>query len=602
MPPASAASPRALRPLRLTADLVVVGGGLAGVCASLAAARNGAKVILVQDRSVLGGNASSEVKMHIVGADCHGTRPGARESGLIEELKLEDAARNPHRSYSQWDLLLYEKVILEPNITLLLDTDCVGCDVDTSGGNRHITAVHAVRQSTEDAFVLTAPLFADCSGDGRLGLESGADFTVGREAKSAHGESLARDIADAHTLGSSILFTARQHATPQPFIAPSWVRQFAKHEFKHRPVKGYEYGYWWSEWGGQLNTLKDNAAIRHELLRIALGIWNYIKNSGEHPDSSHWALDWVGAIPGKRETRRFLGPHVLTQQDIESGRIFADQVAYGGWWLDLHPPSGVDAINEEPCVQHHFPHLYTIPLRCLYSRNVANLFFAGRNISATHVAFASTRVMATCALMGQAIGTAAALARHEPQCGIGAFFDATQLARLQQQLLRDDAFLPGLRHELAAATVAASSATPASPAQSVLDGHTRELVSHLGPWADGATHRWESAALPAWIELSWPAPRPISEIHLTFDSGFHRELILSASDSTTAKTLRGPQPELVRDYDLLLDDHVVVTVTGNYLRKRVHHLATSVTASRLRLAIRATNGAPTARVFALTAY
>lgn len=591
-----------LHPLRLSADLVVVGGGLAGVCASLAAARNGAKVILVQDRSVLGGNASSEVKMHIVGADCHGTRPGARESGLIEELKLEDAARNPHRSYSQWDLLLYEKVILEPNITLLLDTDCVGCDVDTSGGNRRITAVHAVRQSTEDAFVLTAPIFADCSGDGRLGVESGADFTIGREAKRAHGESLARDTADAHTLGSSILFTARQHATPQPFIAPSWVRQFAKHEFKHRPVKGYEYGYWWSEWGGQLDTLKDNAAIRHELLRIALGIWNYIKNSGEHPDSSHWALDWVGAIPGKRETRRFLGPHVLTQQDIESGRIFADQVAYGGWWLDLHPPSGVDAIDEEPCVQHHFPHLYSIPLRCLYSRNVANLFFAGRNISATHVAFASTRVMATCALMGQAIGTAAALARHEPQCSIGAFFDATQLARLQQQLLRDDAFLPGLRHELPAATVVASSALPTSPAPSVLDGHTRELVSHLGPWADGATHRWESASLPAWIELSWPAPRPISAIHLTFDSGFHRELILSASDSTTAKTLRGPQPELVRDYDLLLDDQVVVTVTGNFLRKRVHRLATPVAASRLRLAIRATNGAPTARVFTLVAY
>lgn len=119
-------SPRELCTIRLAADFVVVGGGLAGVCAALAAARNGAKVVLVQDRSVLGGNASSEVRMHIVGADCHGTRPGARESGIIEELKLEDAARNPHRSYSQWDLLLYEKVTLEPNITLLLDTDCTG--------------------------------------------------------------------------------------------------------------------------------------------------------------------------------------------------------------------------------------------------------------------------------------------------------------------------------------------------------------------------------------------------------------------------------------------------------------------------------------------
>ena len=600
MPTAVSAPSRALPVTRLSADLVVVGGGLAGVCAALSAARNGARVILVQDRSVLGGNASGEVKMHIVGADCHGTRPGARESGLIEELKLEDAARNPHRSYSQWDLLLYEKIILEPNITLLLDTDCIGCEVDQSGGSRRITAVHAVRSSTEDSFILTAPFFADCSGDGRLGSEAGADFTVGREARSAYGESLARDTADAHTLGSSILFTARRHATPQPFIAPSWVRSFQKHEFLHRPIRGYEYGYWWSEWGGQLDTLKDNAAIRHELLRIALGIWNYIKNSGEHPDSSHWALDWVGAIPGKRETRRFLGPHVLTQQDIESGRVFSDQVAYGGWWLDLHPPSGIDAITELPCVQHHFPHLYTIPLRCLYSRNVANLFFAGRNVSATHVAFASTRVMGTCAVMGQAIGTAAALARHAA-ADIGAFFDATQLTRLQQQLLRDDAFLPGLRPVPApvAPAVSASSALAGSPADAVLDGHTRELVSHLGPWADGATHRWESAALPAWLELTWPAPRAITTIHLTFDSGFQRELILSASDSTTAKTIRGPQPELVRDYDLLLDDQVVAVVKGNYLRRRVHHLPASVSARRLRLVVHATNGVSTARVFAV---
>ncbi len=591
----------------LSTDFVVVGGGLAGVCAALAAARNGAKVVLVQDRSVLGGNASSEVKMHVVGADCHGTRPGARESGLIEELKLEDAARNPHRSYSQWDLLLYEKVSLEPNITLLLDTVCVGCEVDVAAGNRRITAIKAVRHSTEDTFTITAPLFADCSGDGRLGFEAGADFVVGREAKSDYGESLALDVADRHTLGSSILFTAREHATPQPFIAPSWVRTFKKHEFRHRPVKGYEYGYWWSEWGGQLDTLKDNAAIRHELLRIALGIWNYIKNSGEHPDSANWALDWVGAIPGKRETRRFLGPHVLTQQDVESGRVFADAVAYGGWWLDLHPPSGVDAVDEEPCVQHHFPHLYTIPLGCLHSRNVANLFLAGRNISATHVAFASTRVMGTCAVMGQAIGTAAALGLAHAPRGIAEIFDGAGLDQLQQRLLRDDAFLPGVRNcdpadLVASALVTASSESPTGPARHVLDGHTRELVAHLGPWADGGTHRWESTALPAWIELTLPATVAIREIHLTFDSGFQRELILSASDSTTRKTLRGAQPELVRDYDVLLDDAIVVSVVGNLVRKRVHRLPAAVSASRLRVLVKSTHGVPSARVFEIRAY
>ena len=581
----------------LVTDFVVVGGGLAGVSAALAAARNGAKVVLVQDRSVLGGNASSEVKMHIVGADCHGTRPGARESGIIEELKLEDAARNPHRSYSQWDLLLYEKVILEPNITLLLDTDCIGCELDLTAGTRRIQAIRAVRQSTEDTFTITAPFFADCSGDGRLGFDAGADFTVGREARAATGESLARAVADAHTLGSSILFTARQHATPQSFIAPSWVRTFKKHEFTHRPIKSYEYGYWWSEWGGQLDTLKDNAAIRHELLRIALGIWHYIKNSGEHPDSANWALDWVGAIPGKRETRRFLGPHVLTQTDIESGRLFADAVAYGGWWLDLHPPSGVDAVDEAPCVQHHFPHLYTIPLGCLHSRNVANLFFAGRNISATHVAFASTRVMATCAVMGQAIGTAAAQARTHVGRSISEIFNADEIARLQQRLLLDDAFIPGRAAVLPSATVTASSELPGGEAINVLDGHTRALPTTLGPWADGATHRWESATLPAWLELAWPEPQSIAEIHITFDSGFQRELILSASDAVTEKTIRGAQPELVCDYAVLIDDHVVATVTGNYVRKRVHRLRQPVRGRRLRLRVHSTHGAATARVF-----
>ena len=590
------------------ADFVVVGGGLAGVCAALAAARNGRKVILIQDRSVLGGNASSEIRMHTVGADIHGRRPGARESGIIEELRLEDAARNPHRSYSQWDLLLYEKVTAEFNITLLLDTDCVGCTVETlPNGLRRILSVDAVRQSTEDAFTIHADLFADCSGDGRLGVEAGADFTVGREAKADHGESLALDVADRQTLGSSILFTARRYDTPQPFIAPSWVRRFQKREFKFRPIDGFEYGYWWFEWGGHLDTLKDNANIRHELLRIALGVWDYVKNSGDHPGSANWALDWVGALPGKRESRRFLGPHVLTQQDLTTCRLFSDTVAYGGWPLDLHPPSGVDAVDEWPCAHTHLEHLYGIPLRSLYSRNVANLFFAGRNISATHVAFASTRVMATCAVMGQAIGTAAALASPLGPRSIGEYFAPPALAQLQQQLLRDDAFLPGLRNADAAdlarsANIIASSATPQGAPSQIIDGCTREYFTALGPWADGETHRWESATLPAWIELSWPTPQSIAEIHLTFDSGFQRELTLSASDSTTSKVVRGPQPELVRDYDLLVDGEPAVRVVDNHLRKRIHRLTSALTATRLRLVVKATQGISHARVFEIRAY
>lgn len=591
----------------ISVDLAVVGGGMAGVCAALAAARNGAKVALVQDRSVLGGNASSEVRMHIMGADCCGSRPGARESGIIEELRLEDAVRNPHRSYAQWDLLLYEKVMAEPNITLLLDTDFVGCRVAEDNGGRRIVAAEALRNSTEDRFTLHAPFFADCSGDGRLGAEAGADFVMGREARTDYGESLAVEVADRKKLGASILFTSRRHDAPQPFVAPPWVRRFRKGDFLHRPIHSWEYGVWWSEWGGHLDMIKDAPAIRHELLRIALGIWDYIKNSGEHPDASHWALDWVAPIIGKRESRRLLGPHVLVQQDLETGRVFPDQVAYGGWWIDLHPPAGIDAVQEEACLQVDLPHLYSLPLRSLYSRNVPNLFFAGRNLSASHVAFASPRVMATCALMGQAIGTAAALARAQPGEAIARIFGPAATARLQQQLLRDDAFLLGVRNDDPAdfarhAHVTASSATSAGAACQVLDGVTRELSPALGPWADGGIHRWESAGLPAWIELAWGEPVALSEIHLTFDSGFQRGLFLSASDFFSAMTVRGPQPEIVRDYDIILDEKPVVAVNGNFLRKRIHRLPVPMACRTLRVCARATHGAPRAHLFEIRAY
>lgn len=588
----------------LTADFVVVGGGMAGVCAALAAARNGLQVVLIQDRSVLGGNASSEVKMHIVGADCHGSKHGLRESGLIEELRLEDAMRNPHRSYSQWDLLLYEKVKLEPKITLLLDTACVGCVVDEKKAIRSVTAL---KTSTEEQFEITAKFFADCSGDSRLGYEAGADYTMGRESKAEYGESLAQEKADRWTLGSSILITGREHATPQPFRAPSWIRKFTKADFKLRPIHSYEYGYWWFEWGGQLDTIADNEQIRHELLRIALGVWDYVKNSGEHPGAANWALDWVGSIPAKRESRRLLGPHVLTEHDVLGGRLFPDAVAYGGWAIDIHPPQGVDVPEEPPYTPTHLDKIYTIPFGSLYSRNVPNLLFAGRNISATHVAFASTRVMATCSVMGQAIGTAAALAMEQG-------FTLTELSReenvktLQQRLIRDDAYIPNVSNEAVLkltkqCDVKASSSQGAFTPELVLDGISRDLIGKFGPWADGKPHHWESQELPAWLELRFDEPKEVSEIHLTFDSGIsQRELMLTMSDHHTAQGIRGPQPELVKSYEIIADGQVIATESDNYLRKRVHRLEAPLRVKSLRIVAKETHGVTQARLFEVAVY
>src|SRR5262245_52475382 len=191
-------------PVTLDADVFVAGGGLAGVCAAVAAARNGARVVLVQDRSRLGGNSSSEVKMHVVGASCHKGRPGWRESGLLEEIRLDDAANNPQRSWELWDLLLYDKVMSEPRITLLLDTAVVAAETNEG----RITRIRARCDRTEHLYVVTASVYVDCTGDSRLALEAGAKVRQGRESRDEFGEPLAPASSDGEKLGSSILFTA----------------------------------------------------------------------------------------------------------------------------------------------------------------------------------------------------------------------------------------------------------------------------------------------------------------------------------------------------------------------------------------------------------
>jgi hypothetical protein len=585
---------------RLKSDVVVVGGGMAGVCAALVAARNGATVVLVQDRSVLGGNASSEVRMHICGADESGHRRGWRESGIIEEIRLDDAVHNPHRAAALFDLLLYDKVTREPRITLLLDTAC--CGVEMQGRDR-IGAALARSDSTETTFRIEAPIFCDCSGDGRLGAEAGAEFRVGREARSEFGESLALDQADRKTLGSSIMFTARKHDRPMPFVAPPWARPFTEEALRLRGHRETEYGYWWLEWGGQLDTITDSRAIRQELLRIVMGVWDHIKNSGKH-DAATWALEWVGMLPGKRESRRFVGEHTLRQQDLEQATPFDDRVTYGGWSIDLHPPDGVDSAGLPACTQIHVKEPYSIPLRSLYSKNVNNLFFAGRNISATHVAFGSTRVMATCAVMGQAVGTAAALAALGRTLPRETVRDPAAMRHLQQTLLRDDQTILGCRNEDEAdlarsARVTASTEQAGHAAANVINGVARTIGEQSNQWRSQAMHG------PEHIDLAWDGPRRIGRVHLTFDTGFARCLTLTHLDAYSSRMIRGPQPETIRDYEIQVRDggswRTVARVSDNIQRRRVHPVE-PVQTDGLRIVVTRTNGVPFARLFEVRAY
>lgn len=615
--PAAGAAPPADReasPLRigestLEADVVVVGGGMAGVCAALAAARNGASVILLQDRSVLGGNASSEVRMHVCGADASGGRKDSegRESGIIEAFRLEDAVWNPQRSASMWDLLLYDAVRNEPNIMLLLDTHCCGVSAAKTGerpaaGRMRIEAITASRYSTEEKFTIRGRIFVDATGDGFLGAAAGAEFRMGREAGDEFGESMAPERADNQTMGNTLLFITKPHDRPMPFKPPVWIRKFPTCEdLPYRSHGRWGYGYWWVEWGGQLDTIRDNARIRDELAAAALGVWDHIKNSGKHPQSENWALEWFGFLPGKRESRRFIGEHVLTQQEVQRGEVFEDGVAYGGWPIDLHPPEGVYS-KERPAIQTRVP-LFNIPLRCLYSRNVRNLMFAGRNISASNVAFGSTRVMATCAVMGQAVGTAAAMCADG---GVLPFALAREgIGELQQLLLKQDAYIIGVTNSDSGdvarrAEVRASSQTADGPADLVINGIHRGVGS--------VTNRWISdphQSLPQWLELRFREPTRVSQVHLVFDTGLSRPLTLTHQDGFNSRMIRGPQPETVRDYDLQILDggsHATVAeVRDNYQRKCIHRFD-ATKASGIRVLVRSTHGDKSARVFEVRAY
>lgn len=428
----------------VTSDITVVGGGLAGICAAIAAARLGKSVALVHNRPVLGGNSSSEVRVWVCGATGHGVNRYARETGIMGELFLENQFRNMEGNPYLWDLTLLEAVKAEPHLSLYLNTDVHEVHAEGPEEDRNIQSVMGWMMGSERKIEFRSRLFLDCTGDGLVGALAGAKYRIGRESTSEFGEPWAPEKADTITLGSTLLFYTKDAGEPVRFIPPSFAKDITQTSIPlRRIIRSGDNGcaYWWIEWGGELDTVHDNERIRDELWAVIYGIWDYIKNSGNFA-AENLTLEWVGSLPGKREYRRFIGDYTLTQHDILAQRPFEDRIAFGGWSIDLHPPGGVYA--EEQGSKHWFADgIYHIPFRSIYSVNVNNLLFAGRNISASHVAFGTTRVMATCAILGEAAGTAAALcaAKSVTPRELGRL----HLAELQQTLLRQDASMIGLK-------------------------------------------------------------------------------------------------------------------------------------------------------------
>lgn len=491
-------------------DFCVVGGGIAGMCAAIAAARNGIKVALMHDRPVLGGNASSEIRMWVCGARGENNR----ETGIVEEIKLENIYRNNTFSYSVWDSILYEKVKFEPNITLLLNCSCNDAVME---GNQ-IKSVKGWQLTSETWHIVEARLFADCSGDSILAPLSGAEYRCGREARTEFNESIGPEDGDNMTMGMSCLIQAREMTVRQEFIPPAWANKYKKCE--DLPNRGHKIGgnqnFWWLEIGGRQDTIHDSEEIRDELLKIAFGVWDHIKNHCHDKDfHSNWMLDWVGFLPGKRESRRYVGDHIMTQNDIHGEGRFDDIIAYGGWPMDDHNPAGFHHPGE-PTIFHPAPSPYGIPYRSIFSINIKNLFFAGRNISVTHAAMSSCRVMATCAILGQAAGTAAALANENGLSPRGVYQE--KINELQQRLMNDDCYLPGKRRNISAISANAKLSASCGDPEKLRNGIDRQVAGELNAW---------ECRINAYAEYRFAAVTSINGARIVFDSNLKDSLLNS---------------------------------------------------------------------------
>ena len=447
-------------------QVAVIGGGMAGICAAIASAREGAKTALVQDRPVLGGNASTEIRVPISGAGSHNAL--AAETGIVHELILAERSRNyddvgNSLVNAAWDITLYEACMNEPDLTLFLNTTVY----ETHMAGDRVAEVVGIQGRTEKRITFRADYFIDCTGDGTVGMQAGVPYRIGQEAKGEYGERLAPEEGWSHTLGNSLFFRAIDVGKPVEFVAPEWTHKFTSDDdFKHRPLSPYRAGHWWIEMGWPHDTIADNEALRDKLLPYTLGVWDYIKNHSKAKDSMRtYALDWVSMVPGKRESRRFVGAHVMTEVEIEQRTLYPDRVAYGGWIIDDHTKEGITDLSKKPSFDD-VPQIecmvepFSVSLASLYAANVPNLYFAGRDMSVTRLVFNSLRVMATLGVIGQGAGTAAArsaLHRRDP-----ADLTPEDIDAIQQAILREDAYIPRVANhdplDLArGATVTASS-------------------------------------------------------------------------------------------------------------------------------------------------
>lgn len=618
-------------PVKLHYDVLVIGGGMSGICAAIASARQGAKTGLVQDRSVYGGNASSETRMHISGASCHWGKKDAAETGILMELQLENKYLNDSYNYSIWDGVLWSKVKNTEHLDSYMNTTMYHVASD----GREIQYVDCYQMSTEVHYQFTADIYIDATGNGTLGYFAGCEYRVGREDKSEFREKDAPDRPDGNTMGNTIYFCARDMKRPVKFIKPDWASDLDESWFAHRyhgditvyhnaddvvvlkPGDDYEdhsdelvekydveSGYWWIELGGDWDDIiKSSEDIRYELYKCVYGVWDHIKNGGDH-GAENYELVWVGAVSGMRESRRLVGDYILTEDDILENRIHEDGVAYGGWPMDEHTAGGFWAKGQIPSKVRSFKGLYSIPYGCYCSKTIGNLMMAGRNISASKLAMGSTRVMGTCAVGGEAVGTAAAMASLTGMSPRE--FGKKRMQSLRQELLKNDCYLPGARNE-DEKDLARGCEIRVTSERTGYEG--RNVINGIARAVEGESNQWRSQGIGPdgeVVSLKLPEAKKISQLRLTFDPNLSEERCISVSRAFIDKEPVGVAKELVRDYWVTIykDGDVVDVhyITGNYQRLNVLNLKEDVWADLVEIRVLATNGDPDARIFEVRIY
>ncbi len=582
-------------------DFVVVGGGMSGLCTAISAARHGVNTALVQNRSMLGGNASSEMRVHVNGAARQNGFKNAMESGIVLELLMANKKVNPNNSYHVFDNVLWESAMFQENLELFLNTNMISAKTD----NNKITQITAVQSTTEIEYTFTADYFADTTGDGTLACLSGADFTIGHEARDTYAESLAPVEKNDNVMGSSVIFSMQDIGKKAPFKRPSWAYEVTKESLGKRAFPELSHGYWWIELDGEI---KESENIRNELIKYVYGVFDYIKNSGNFPieETENLAINWISSIAGKRESRRIYGDYVLNQNDIEEGKRFEDAIAYGGWTMDDHSVGGIKSANpqDEGTIWHEINDIYTIPYRCIYSRNVDNLFIGGRCFSASHMALSSARVMSTGSILGQAAGVACSIAVREK---ITPREVSKYINELQQTLIKDDCYIPGIvardENDLVSketCTITASSFTQNGEPTNINGDYARRVDENENAWISEPI-----SPVGEWIKIGFNKEISAKELVIRFDPNFSKTIIPTQSTRVKQRQVEEMPYELVKNYKIkyLNNKEIVkeIDITDNFQRVNKHDID-GISFDTLIITVKSTYGDKHARIFDIRVY